>query len=149
MAITVSVYNHTTALFLDQSVDLNSLKLMLLDDSASFDATDAHVDDVSDSGGFEVDGGGWTTGGETLTSVGVTTVTTNDAMLDADDVDVTATGGDIGPADAAVIYDATSGKPLAYIDFDSSITAVEGTNFLVAWHDDGIFTLSYGGEETT
>ena len=46
-------------------------------------------------------------------------------------------------APSAVIYDATSDKPLAYIDFGAPITAVEGTNFLVAWDDAGIFTLSY------
>lgn len=143
MAITVSVYNHTTAQFLEQSVDLTNLKLMLLDDNAAFNATDTDIDAVSDTGAYEVDGGGWTTGGETLAGVAVTTVTTNDAKLDADDVDVTATGDDIGPADAAVIYDATSGKPLAYVDFGASITAVEGASFLVAWDDDGIFTLSY------
>src|SRR3954470_11076538 len=39
MAVTVSVYNHTTALVLSKGIDLNNLRYELLSNSATFDAT--------------------------------------------------------------------------------------------------------------
>lgn len=142
MAVTVRLYNHTTALIAGQTVDLDNLKVMLLDDDSAFDATDTTIDAVSNTGAYEVFGNGWTEGGETLTSVTATTVTTNDALIDADDVDVTATGGNIGPAYAAVIYDATSDKPLKHIDFGQAWTAGETTPFKLRILA-GLFNLDY------
>lgn len=95
------------------------------------------------AGSFEVNTNGWTPGGPTLANVAVTTVNTNDAMLDADDVSVTASGGAIGPATAATIYDDTTRKPLAYVDFGGSKTADNGTPFILAWSANGLFPLNY------
>lgn len=135
MAVTIHIYNHTAKLFANGEVSLSDLKVMLLDSDASFDATDTDISDVSTD---EVDGGGWTTGGEALAGAAVTTVTTNDAKLDANDIEVTATGSAIGPADSAVIYDSDSGNLLFFIAFGESKQADIGTPFKIVWHSDGI-----------
>lgn len=132
---TISFYNHTRKLYANQEIDVDALKVMLLLDH-TFDATD---DDVSeDIAGDEVFGFGWDEGGEPVGSEVISIVATSGAMLDAADVEVTATGGAIGPADGAVVYDATSDKPLWYIDFEGEETAGEGTQFRIVWNVNGI-----------
>lgn len=145
MAITVSTYNHTAKKLLDLSMtdEAANFYVELLDNSASFTATDTAKTTVDNAGGYEVDGNGWTTGGENLTSVDVTVVTTNDAMIDAADVAVTATGGAVGPAYAALIYvnegDAdTTYSPLWYVDFGEAKTATTGNDFEVNFHASGL-----------
>lgn len=125
----MSVYNHLAKLLLNQEVDLGNVKAMLLDGNAAFDATHTDIDQVSNSGAWEVYGNGWAQGGPALTNVSTSIVSTDDAVLTADDVSVTATGGPIGPADAVVFYDASSGKPLAFYAFGGSETAGETTPF--------------------
>lgn len=143
MAVTTSPYNHTLKLFLNQEVDVDALKVMLLDGTAAFDATHTSVNQVSNTGAYEVDGNGWDTGGEALASEAVTVVSTSGAMLDAADLEVTATGGAIGPADAALILDATNATPLFFIDFGESKTADEGTPFKVTFNANGLARVTW------
>ena len=146
MAVTISLYNNAVKRLVNKEVALTTLRAMLLDNTASFLATDATLVAVAGSGhAKEVDGSGWTTGGETLTGVAVTIVTTNDAMLDADDIVVTASGSPIGPAYACVIYDDTdaSDAPLVYIDFGAAQTAGDTTDFKIVFHASGIISFTY------
>jgi hypothetical protein len=140
-------YNHTAKLFANNEVSLADLKVMLLDGGATFDATDTSIDDLAGSDvpprANEVSGGGWTAGGEAVASAAVTTVTTDDAMLDGVDIDVMATGDDIGPADFAVLYDRDSGNVLAFYDFEGSKTAPEGAPFRIIWHANGLVRWTY------
>lgn len=139
MAVTVSLYNHTAAKFGEGSfAEGDTYKLMLLNSSGTFTGANTVAGDVSAN---EVSGNGWTAGGETLANVAVTTVTTNDAKFDADDISVTATGGAIGPAENAVIIDTTDTNALvAHIAFGEAKTADTGTDFKVTWNASGIFT---------
>lgn len=143
MAVTMSLYDHTVKLLVNKEVTYTTLKVKLLDDTASFVASDTTVNAVDGSGAKEVSGNGWTAGGLTLASVAVTQVTTNDAILDANDASATASGGSIGPAYAALLYDSTSLKPLVYIDFGQAQSAGDTTDFKIVWHADGIVKFSY------
>lgn len=140
MAVTVSLYNHTPKLFANGEVTLASLKLMLLNNSATFTASHVYATDVSSSGTYEVSGNGWDVGGEPIAGAAITTVTTNDAMLDATDLSVDASGGDIGPAYKAVIVDGSYSPALAlvWIDFGEAKTAGSGTPFSITWSASGI-----------
>lgn len=142
MAITTTLYNHTAKLFANGEVSLADLKVMLLDDNAAalLDATDT---DMTGLTAAEVSGFGWTAGGEAIASAAITTVTTNDAMLDGNDISVTATGGEIGPAKACVIFDNNSSKPLGFIDFGQAEVAGDTTDFKIAWNASGILTWTY------
>lgn len=144
MAVTATLYNHSAKLFANSEVSLADLKFMLLSSGASFDATDTDIDDVAGVNtpprANEVSGNGWTAGGIAVASAAVTTVTTNDAKLDATDISVTASGGSIGPAEAGVIYDSDSGKPLVWVDFDGAKEAGVSTDFKVIWNASGIVT---------
>ncbi len=143
MAVTMSLYDHTVKLIVNKEVTFTSLKVKLLDNTATFSASQTTVASVDGSGAKEVSGNGWTSGGITLANVAVTQVTTNDAMLDADDVAVTATGGSIGPAYAALVYDSVSSKPLMYIDFGQEQSAGSTTDFKIVWDATGLIKLSY------
>jgi hypothetical protein len=143
MAVSMSLYDHTTKLIVNKEVTYNTLKVKLLDNTAVFAAGDTTVNAVDGSGAKEVSGNGWTAGGITLANVTVTQVTTNDTMIDADDVSVTAAGGSIGPAYAALVYDDTSDKPLIYIDFGQSQSAGATTDFKIVWDVTGLTKFSY------
>lgn len=144
MAVTVQLYNHTARLIQNGSLIAgDTYKVELLNNSATFVATHTTKANVDNSGAYEVSGNGWTAGGETLANVAISTVTTNDAMFDADDISKTASGGSIGPAYKAVILNSTDGNiPLAFIDFGAAQTAGVGTAFIIQWSANGIFSLT-------
>jgi hypothetical protein len=141
MAVTISLYNHTAKLFADGSNAVGDTYKLKLYSTATFDAADTTL--VGVTGTEATTGTGYTAGGETLTNVAVTTVTTNDAKFDADDVTWTASGGSITAA-FGVIYNDTDADdpPLAFINFDGSQSAGDGTDFKVVWNANGIFTFT-------
>lgn len=141
MAITISLYNHTAKLFADGSnaaADTYKVKLLT---AATFDASHTTL---AATGGTEATGGtGYTAGGQALANVAVTTVTTNDAKFDADDLTWTASGGSISAAYGIIYNDTdTNDPPLAFIDFDGSQSAGDGTDFKIVWNANGIFTFT-------
>lgn len=144
MAVTISRYNHTIKKLMNKEVTTGTLKVMLLNNSAAFTAANTALTDVTNAGAYEVSGNGWDAGGETLQNVTIAVVDTNGAMLDADDLEVTATGGAIGPAYKAVIYDDTDANkaPLWFIDFGEAKTADEGTPFKFAINANGIMRVT-------
>jgi hypothetical protein len=141
MAVTISLYNHTAKLFADGSNAVGDTYKVQLYSTATFDATNTTLAGIT--GTEATTGTGYTAGGATLASVSVTTVTTNDAKFDADDVTWTASGGSI-TASYAVIYNDTDANdpPLAFIDFDGSQSAGDGTDFKIVWNANGIFTFT-------
>lgn len=146
MAVTISLYNHTTRKLADQSINFLTLKLMLLTNSATFNATHTALSGPAGAGSAnQVSGNGWAAGGEVLANVTVTSVNTNDAAFDADDVVKLATTGPIGPAYKAVLYDDSDANdaPLVFIDFGESVSAGESTDFKIIWSANGIVRLDY------
>lgn len=139
MAVTVSLYNQYSRDVQNGShIAGNTYKVALLNASGTFNAANTVWSDVSAN---EVSGNGWAAGGETLENVAITTVTTNDSKFDADDISVAATGGAIGPAENAVIYDASdAGSLMAHISFGEAKTADVGTDFKITWNAGGILT---------
>ena len=139
MAVTISLYNHTTAKFADGSfaaADTYKVKLLT---AATFDAT--HTTLAGTGGTESTTATGYTAGGQALASVAVTTVTTNDAKFDADDLTWSASGGAI-VASYSILYNDTDADdpPLAFIDFGGSESAGSGTDFIIVWNASGIFT---------
>lgn len=129
-------YNHTKQLFANGDVAIANLKVMLTN-GYTFDAAQTALTQVTAA---EVSGNGWPAGGKAIANAAVTVVTTNDAKLDGDDISVTATGGDIGPADGLVVVDATNSRPLFHHAFGSAQTAGDGTPFNITWDAAGIVT---------
>ncbi len=89
---------------------------------------------------------GYTNPGEALTTVAWTSVTDTQTW-DVDDKTWSASGGSIGPADDAVIYDDTSVTPsvdllMCSIDFIGPETAGDGTDFKITFNGSGVFTIS-------
>lgn len=141
MAVTISVYNHTAAKFADGSFAVGDTYKVKLLTAATFDATNATL---AATGGTEVAGtNGYTTGGQALANVAVSTVTTNDAKFDADDVTWSASGGNL-TASYGILFNDTDANdpPLAFIDFGGSQTAGDGTQFKIVWNASGIFTFT-------
>ena len=139
MAVTISLYNHTAAKFANGSfaaADTYKVKLLT---AATFNAT--HTTLAGTGGTESTTATGYTAGGQTLASVAVTTVTTNDAKFDADDLTWSASGGAI-VASYAILYNDTDADdpPVAFIDFGGSESAGDGTDFIIVWNASGIFT---------
>ena len=141
MAVTISLYNHTAARFADGSNAVGDTYKVKLLTAATFNATHTTL---AATGGTEVaNANGYVTGGATVAGVAVTTVTTNDAKFDADDTAWTASGGSI-TASYGILYNNTDtdSPPVAFIDFDGSKSAGDGTNFTIVWNASGIFTFT-------
>lgn len=141
MAVTISLYNHTAAKFADGSFAVGDTYKVMLCSAATFTAANTTLAGITKT---EISSGtGYTTGGATLANVAVTTVTTNDAKFDADDVTWTASGGAIA-ASYAIIYNDTDADdpPLAFIDFGGEESAGDGTDFLLVWNANGIVTFT-------
>lgn len=141
MPVSISLYNHTAQRFASgANVAADTYKVKLLT-AATFNATHTTL---AATGGTEVaNGNGYTTGGATLANVAITTVTTNDAKFDADDVVWSASGGAI-TASYAILYNATDtdSPPVAFINFDGSVSAGDGTDFKIVWNASGIVTFT-------
>lgn len=141
MAVTISLYNHTSRLFANGSNAASDTYKLKLYSAATFNAADTALSGVT--GTEATTGTGYTAGGQVLANVAVTTVTTNDARFDADDVTWTASGGAIDAA-YGILYNDTDANdpPLAFIDFDGAQSAGDGTDFKVVWNASGIFTFT-------
>lgn len=137
MAITISLYDHTARRFADGSNSVTDTYKLMLCTAATFDASDTTLAGITKTEVAEANG--YLTGGEALTSVNVSTLDTSGASFDASDVTWSASGGDI-EADFAILYNDTDtdDPPVAFIDFDGTKTASDGTDFLVVWNADGI-----------
>jgi hypothetical protein len=139
MAVTMSLYNHVPKLFANGDITKTTLKVELLSNTATFTATHTAKTSVDNGGSYEVYGNGWPQGGPTIGSVAVTQVaisdgTVDDAKIAGNDVIVTATGGLIGPAYKALIYDATSNYPIIFVDFGGGQSAGDTTDFKVRFN---------------
>ena len=146
MAVTVSLYNHTARKFANgENAPGDVYKVMLFNSAISFVASHTALSQTTASGGVEVSGNGWTAGGEIVAYTAVTTVSTNDAMFDGDDISVTATGSAIGPAWNAILYNSSDANypPTAFIAFGESKQADVGTPFKINWNANGIITFTY------
>lgn len=141
MAVTISLYNHTSRLFADGSNAVADTYKLALYTAATFNAADTTLAGVTKTEAST--GTGYTAGGQALSGVTVTTVTTNDAKFDANDVVWTAAGGPI-TASYAILYNDTDANdpPLAFIDFGGSQSAGDTTDFKVVWNANGIFTFT-------
>ena len=141
MAPTISLYNHTRARFASGANAVGDTYKVKLLTAATFNATHTTL---AATGGTEVaNGNGYTTGGATLANAAVTTVNTNEAKFDADDVTWAASGGAI-TASFAILYNDTDADdpPVAFIDFDGTETAGTGTDFKIIWNANGIVTFT-------
>lgn len=141
MAPSISLYNHTTARFANGANAVGDTYKLMLCSAATFDAANTTLAGITKT--ETASGTGYTTGGATLAGVAVATVTTNDAKFDADDVSITATGGSIA-ATHGILYNDTDANdpPVAFINFDGTITANDGVPFVVQWNANGIVTFA-------
>lgn len=140
-----TLYNHTVHRFvtgLNASTDTYKVNLY---SAFSFDAADT-TKAAAETGGTQLPtANGYTQDAKELGSVTLALVTTNDAAFDAADVSWTASGGAIGPARYALIYNDTDADkpPVLYIDFEENKTADNGTPFNITFNASGIVLFSY------
>lgn len=145
MAVTVTLYNHTVQRFASGANIAADTYTICLYSAFTFNATHT-TKATAESGATQLaTGNGYTQDAKNLASVTINTVTTNDAAFDAADVSWTASGGNIGPATYAVLYNTTdaSSPPVLYIDFGEAKTANDGTPFNITWNASGIVTFTY------
>ena len=131
------IYYRFKANLMNKEIDLeaDTIKVMLLDNSHSFTATDNVIGDVSAN---EVSGTGYTAGGGTLAGKAVT----QGATTKWDATDLTWAASTI-TAYHAVPWDDTIATDdlLCSIDFGGAKSSSAG-NFTIQWHADGIITLA-------
>jgi hypothetical protein len=141
MAVTIQVYNSFYEKLTEGfNMGSDSFKVILLDNSHSFNAAHTQLSDVSAN---EIaTGSGYTQQSKTLASV-TSAQSSGTYTFDAADVTWTASGGAIS-AYHAVIYNDTdaSDSLVCSINFDGQQTAADGADFKLIWNASGIFTLA-------
>jgi hypothetical protein len=145
MAVTVTPYNHTLSRFQSGANAVGDTYKINLYSVFVFDAT-ATTKAGAEAGATQLStANGYTQNDKALADVAVSIVTTNDSKFDATDPSWTASGGDIGPASYALIYNDTDvdDPPLCCIDFGEAKTANTGTPFTIIFNAAGIMTLTY------
>lgn len=142
MAVTAHVYPKFQEAVAKKTVNLatDSLKVMLLS-AYTFANTHASMTDVKGAG-TEASGTGYTTGGQALTSV---TVSTSGTVTTFDAADPAWASSSIA-ANTAVFYDAQGGTdstniPIAYWDLGGTQTSASGT-FTLTINASGIVTFT-------
>lgn len=145
MAVTIRGYNHNAARFMSGANAVgDTYKVVLLSSSASFVATHTTLAQVTNSGAYEVSGNGWLSGGETLANVAVTTVNTDDAKWDADDLSVLITGGTLTFRHYVIVNTTdTDSPPLAFIERTADIVFAEDAYGVLMWPENGIINATY------
>lgn len=139
MPITITPYNHTAKLISEGVIEPADTFKVALYTAATFNAANTTLAGVTKT---EVaNGNGYTTGGQALSGVTVTTVATSGSKFDADDLAWAASGADL-TASFAIVYDdtETGDPPLFFIDFGGAKTAGDGTDFKLIWNASGIWT---------
>lgn len=146
MAVTIFAYDRFAEFFGDNGVDLDddTFKAELYNATHTFTATNIQRSQISANA--LATNFGYTNPGQNLASV--TWVTASGTQtFDAADVTWTASGGSIGPAQFCVVYSDTSTVPSADllgidVNFGTTETAGDGTDFKVTWNASGIFTIT-------
>lgn len=142
MAVTINKYNKFAEYFGDGTIDLDNdtFKLALMDTGHTFTATNTVWANVSANELSTANG--YTSPGQNLSSV-TWTESSGTLTLDAADASWTASGGSIAASDGVLYSDTAATDELAFsVDFDGLQTAGDGTDFIVAWHASGIFTVA-------
>jgi len=133
MAATVTLANRLFLKLAEAAIDLNNdtIKIALMATGFTFDPdTDHGWGDVS--GDELADGNGYDQNGQDLANVVINeNDVTNRTEITWDNAQWTASGGPIGPAAGAIIYDddETGKTIIAYIDFGGDLTAADTVPF--------------------
>ena len=143
IAVTFAAPNTTVENAFNGLTDHNTDTFKItLHNNYTFDATHNDFSDVSSS--ELASNFGYTQQTETLTTV-TSVQAAGTYVFNADNVTWTASGGTIGPATDAWVYDdtATSDKLVCAIDFGASESANDGAEFNINWNASGIFTGAF------
>jgi hypothetical protein len=130
MAAVADTSNHYKYVLLN-AVSGHTFKAILMDTTFVFDR-DAHATLANVTSDQISTGYGYTQDDKTLTGVSVTEDDANDrAQFTCDDVTWTASGDDIGPFGAMIIYDETDANNavVGCIDFGTDYTIVDGASW--------------------
>ena len=144
MATTIQIYNHTLTRFNEGlNGEGDTYKVMFLNDSAVFDATDTTLVEVAGSGSpatNEVSGNGWDVGGEALSGVTIEVYDTDGCKFDATNLSVEVTDAELGPIYKFVLYNDTDANdpPVLFGTHSTSVTIPVGSNAGVIWPTNGI-----------
>jgi hypothetical protein len=144
MAVTSKVFGLSILAMLNKEIDWGSDTIKVSLHTSSFTPDQDTMDYQSDLTNEVASGGGYTTGGATLSTptIGYTSGT-NVIKLDAADTSWTSA---TFTARYAVIYDSTPGSAatnpiIGYVDFGEDKSVSAGT-FTITWDSAGIFTFT-------
>ena len=139
MAVTINFFDNTRKQFANGEVRLADLKVMLVNNNTAAVFNKAY-NNISQIVANEISGNNWTAGGEAVASAAIAVTGTNNAVLTGNNITRTASGGPIGSALGAVLYqcNATTAFPYLQIDFGGAQSAGDGTAFKINWNASGI-----------
>lgn len=114
------LYDGTVGATINRDFEFDKLRLMLLDENATFTPTHSTLSEVTESGAREVYGSGWPQGGIELENVRVVE-TTGGASITADDASKLIFGSSLNCRYGLIYHDEGNKQPLVMIDFGGTL----------------------------
>lgn len=135
MAVVTTLSNHYKFELMSANIDYDShtFKIILMNNTFAFDK-DTHAQYSDVSADELAAGNGYTVGGITLANIVLTEDDVNDRGRAVwDNVQWDASGGDIGPTGAAIIYNDTHANDVVVgcIDFGTDYTISDGSSLQI------------------
>lgn len=144
MTVTTRLYNHTSRLIQNGSMIESHTYKVNLYTSLTFNSAHSTMAQVNAAATPLISSNGYTSNTTVITAT-VSTTDTDDSKLAFSNPEWTATGGDIGPAEAAVIFNntLTNDPPVGAILFGGTVTAINGTPFRITFNENGFMAIAY------
>lgn len=135
------LYDGALADILDGTADLNNLRIVLLTDAASFVATDTTVSQVTNGGAYLVASGGFPGAGLLLTGVAGVAIGNQAYGFSVDPAARTIVNEPL-IAHNAMVYDATSGRPLLFTDLGGELGVPRETVLTLTFKDGKLLVIA-------
>lgn len=141
MAAAWCFYDSFTKTLVNGTHDLDTATIKVMIVTSSYTPNNTH-ENISEVDPNEVASTGYTTGGETLSGITLTTDNaTHKTKFDASDISLS--GVTFTNARYAVLYKSSGGDLIGYVDFGVNLSP-SAQAFNIVWNASGIFTINIG-----
>jgi hypothetical protein len=139
MASVISLYNHTRQRYFLGANSITDQYRINLYSALPFNAS-ATTKATAETGATQLSTAhGYTQNAMIISGMDAEIISVEHAKIVAANVLWSAAGGDIAAA-FAMMWNNTDNAPVLHIDFDGTVTAVDGDSFPIVWPTDGIIT---------
>jgi len=144
MAVSITLFDHTVNRFASGANVAADTYIVCLYSALTLNVANTTKAQVDATGTQLSTANGYTQNTKEIACT-ISVANTKDAVVDFADATWTASGGDIGPAGYAVVFNGTDADdpPVLAVTFGEDKTANTGTDFKITWNASGVISFDY------